>query len=312
MKLNLKVKISIILVIIVCVVVGVILGLKHKSRKDSRKSRVVSMERVDIKDTVPASATITPLNMVEVVPTINGRIDKIMVQEGDSVRVGQLLAKMSSTNRAALMDAAMSKGPEEIKEIEQMYPQTPISSPVSGAIVAVNVVEGQTISSVSAFVISDKLIVKAQVDETDIGKIKVGTPAEVRVDAFSDTVFTAKVKTIAYQSEVVNDINIYYIKLFLDASQDLSRLKSGMSANVDFILDERKHVKALPTWAVSGESETKVELMDIQGNPITVELGKSNGDYVEVVSDIDESTQFRVKDFSFEKRKRKSSFMSRP
>ncbi len=312
MKLNLKVKISIILVIIVCVVVGVILGLKHKSRKDSRKSRVVSMERVDIKDTVPASATITPLNMVEVVPTINGRIDKIMVQEGDSVRVGQLLAKMSSTNRAALMDAAMSKGPEEIKEIEQMYPQTPISSPVSGAIVAVNVVEGQTISSVSAFVISDKLIVKAQVDETDIGKIKVETPAEVRVDAFSDTVFTAKVKTIAYQSEVVNDINIYYIKLFLDASQDLSRLKSGMSADVDFILDERKHVKALPTWAVSGESETKVELMDIQGNPITVELGKSNGDYVEVVSDIDESTQFRVKDFSFEKRKRKSSFMSRP
>ena len=155
MKLNLKVKISIILVIIVCVVVGVILGLKHKSRKDSKKSRVVSMERVDIKDTVPASATITPLNMVEVVPTINGRIDKIMVQEGDSVRVGQLLAKMSSTNRAALMDAAMSKGPEEIKEIEQMYPQTPISSPVSGAIVAVNVVEGQTISSVSAFVNSD-------------------------------------------------------------------------------------------------------------------------------------------------------------
>ncbi len=312
MKLNLKAKISIVAVIAVCIVVGVILGVKHKSSKDSRKSRIVSMERVDIKDTVPASATITPLNMVEVVPTINGRIDKIMVQEGDSVRVGQLLAKMSSTNRAALMDAAVSKGPEEIKEIEQMYPQTPISSPVSGAIVAVNVVEGQTISSVSAFVISDKLIVKAQVDETDIGKIKVGTPAEVRVDAFSDTVFTAKVKTIAYQSEVVNDINIYYIKLFLDASQDLSRLKSGMSANVDFILDERKQVKALPTWAVSGESETKVELMDLQGKPITVELGKSNGDYVEVVSDIDETTQFRVKDFSFEKRKRKSSFMSRP
>ena len=66
MKLNLKVKISIILVIIVCVVVGVILGLKHKSRKDSRKSRVVSMERVDIKDTVPASAT--DANAIAIIP----------------------------------------------------------------------------------------------------------------------------------------------------------------------------------------------------------------------------------------------------
>ena len=307
-----KVQIIIASLIVICLVVVSGIILKHKSHKIDKGGKVVSFERVDIKDTVPASATITPLNMVEVVPTINGRIDKIMVQEGDSVKVGQLLAKMSSTNRAALMDAAVSKGEEEVKEIEQMYPQTPISSPVSGAVVAVNIVEGQTISSVAAFVISDRLIVKAQVDETDIGRIKVGTIAEVRVDAFSDVVFRAKVKTIAYQSEVVNDINIYYIKLFLDADQDLSRLKSGMSANVDFILDEKKGVLALPTWAVNGASETEVEVLDIAGKPLKLQLGKSNGDYVEVLTDIDESTQIKVKEFSFEKKKRKSSFMSRP
>ena len=301
---------SIITLLVVLLILVFIVSFR--SQKSSHQDRSVGFERVDLKDTIPASATITPLNMVEVVPTINGRIDKILVQEGDSVKAGQLLARMSSTNRAALIDAAMSKGENEVREIEEMYPPTPISSPVSGAVVAVNIVEGQTISSSAAFVILDKLIVKAQVDETDIGKIKLGTKAEVKVDAFLDQVFEAKVKTIAYQSELVNDINIYYVKLFLDTDQDLSKLKSGMSANVEFILEEKKGVLALPVWAVNGESQTQIEVLDINNQALKLELGKSNGDYVEVLTQVDPNTRIKVRDFSFEKRKKKSSFMSRP
>jgi macrolide-specific efflux system membrane fusion protein len=64
-----------------------------------------------IEETVEATGTIVPLNRVEIKPPIAGRIERLLADEGDSVREGQILAWMSSDDRAAILDAARAQGP---------------------------------------------------------------------------------------------------------------------------------------------------------------------------------------------------------
>jgi len=51
----------------------------------------------------------------EIKPQINGRMERVLVQEGQNVRTGQIMGWMSSTERAALIDAARSQGAGSVK-----------------------------------------------------------------------------------------------------------------------------------------------------------------------------------------------------
>ncbi len=80
------------------------------------------------------SGTIQPENKISVNAPIAGRIDRILLQEGDKVKRGQIISWMSSTDRAALLDSATSQGAAALKEMIDVYKPTPIISPMSGVI----------------------------------------------------------------------------------------------------------------------------------------------------------------------------------
>ena len=105
----------------------------------------VQVTRGDLKQIVQATGNVEPLNAVAILPPLTGRIDKILVLEGTYVKKGQVLAWMSSSDRAALLDMARSQGAAEIKYWESAYMATPIVSPSDGLIVSRNIVEGQTV-----------------------------------------------------------------------------------------------------------------------------------------------------------------------
>jgi macrolide-specific efflux system membrane fusion protein len=52
-----------------------------------------------------------PQNRLEIKPPIAGRAEEVLVNEGELVKAGQIIAWMSSTDRAALLDAARAQGP---------------------------------------------------------------------------------------------------------------------------------------------------------------------------------------------------------
>ena len=89
-------------------------------------------------------------------------------------------------------------------------------------------------------VLSDHLIVRAQVDETDIGKITPDMKAIITLDAYPDTKIKASVEHIYYESKTVNNVTIYEVDLIPEEVPAFFR--SGMNATVDFIEQEqRKH-----------------------------------------------------------------------
>src|SRR5262245_5012268 len=77
-----------------------------------------------ISETVEATGEVMPLNRVEIKPPIAGRIEKLLMDEGDRVRAGEILAWMSSTDRASIIDAARAKGPDEVKKWQDTYKPT--------------------------------------------------------------------------------------------------------------------------------------------------------------------------------------------
>src|SRR4051812_1144005 len=82
-------------------------GKKGGKRWDS--PQVVTAMQGSIQDTVDATGGVAPLNRVEIKPPISGRIERLLVDEGTRVKSGQTLAWMSSSDRAAILDAARAQ-----------------------------------------------------------------------------------------------------------------------------------------------------------------------------------------------------------
>jgi HlyD family secretion protein len=130
-----------------------------------------------------------------------------------------------------------------------------IYSPINGKIINRNVEEGQTVAaSLSAptlFTIAEdlsKMQILADVDESDIGQIKVGQEAKFTVQAFPDKQFTGKVVQIRLGSTVVSNVVNYVV--VVNADNNNGQLLPGMTATIDFYVQERNNVLMIPNSAL--------------------------------------------------------------
>ena len=243
----------------------------------------ISVEKGAFLVTVSSAGTVGPENKISIISPINGRIDRILVEEGDPVKKGQVLAWMSSTDRAALLDSAQAQGAKVLKEWADVYKATPILSPAGGVIISKSIVVGQTVSqTTSLFDLSDRLVVIADVDETDLGKIRIGQEARVSVDSFPGLVVATKVSRIAHQSKVKNSINTYEVLLLPERIPE--EFRAGLTASVQFIFEQKEEALLLPTYVAEGRENSTLELK-VKGeeSPRQVKVGLSNGRSVEVL-----------------------------
>jgi macrolide-specific efflux system membrane fusion protein len=255
---------------------------------DATAGRQVKVARGKIEEVVQAAGEVNPMNKVSIIPPVTGRIDQIVEDEGATVKRGQVLAWMSSSDRAAILDNARSEGPEVYKKWEDEYKSTPIVAPTDGLIIARNVVTGQTVDAdTDMYDLSDRLVVFASVDETDLAKIHMGQLALCTVEAYPDKVFPTHVTLIGHQAIRVNNVISYQVNL--DPVKVPGELRAGMTANVNFVVQEKKDVLWIPSYAVKGQSDgpATVKVLGPDGKSMVdraVVLGITDGVKVEVVS----------------------------
>ena len=97
---NKKMKIILlVLVIAIGAVVGVVMIKGKGSSKEVTKE--INPTIGSIETFISTTGTVLPQNRLEVKPPVNGRIESILVQEGEKVKTGQILASMSSTDNCA-------------------------------------------------------------------------------------------------------------------------------------------------------------------------------------------------------------------
>jgi len=276
--------------------ISIIIGLtfiiwKWKSRSVDVFEKKAIIEKGEVAVKILSTGTIQPQNRLEIKPPVAGRIERIFVVEGQKVQKGKTLAIMSSTERAALIDEARAHGTEELSKWENLYKPTPILAPISGSIILRNVEPGQTFTINDAvLVMSDRLTVKAQVDETDLAQIHLKQEAEVFLDAYPDQKISAKVEQIAYEAKTVNNVTTYLIDILPESIPEFMR--SGMTANVVFHGPTKKNILIIPNEFIKYDNGKPFALLQTseggKSERRDVKLGLSDGKISEVISGLNE------------------------
>ena len=253
---------------------------------------VTRAERGVLSGLISASGELLGVQKVNVSPRKQGLLEQLLVDEGDVVQKGQLLAVMDPGDledrlqeRQALLrqaeanyrsrrddyerrgqlyrtgvisaddfsevqnqmlatQAAVVAARERIEQLNEEQSEQNIRAPFAGTITAryaepgafvtptttASATAGATSSSIVE--LSSGLEVAARVPESDIGRIDVGQPASIRVDAFPDERFDARVSEIAPRAVKQDNVTSFEVKLeLIDAPQ---KLLIGMTADIGF------------------------------------------------------------------------------
>ncbi|MBT3260829.1 HlyD family efflux transporter periplasmic adaptor subunit [bacterium] len=283
--------------ILVILVASVFWFKGTRNQQEVNEYQEIKIERQDFKKFVETIGIVAPQNRVRVMPPISGRLDVVLVEEGDMVREGQPLAWMSSTERAALLDTAKTQGKEKVRYWSNVYKATPLLAPVKGKVIVRNADPGQTVNTSSEIlVLADKLIVKAQVDETDIGKVELTQKAKIALDAYPEIEIEGKVTQISYEAIVINNVTVYEVSIMPERVPEVFR--SGMNANVEIMVENKKNVLVIPRKALQFDNEVTFVYIQkgVDLHKQSVKLGLANDDKVEILEGITDKDTVMIVD----------------
>ena len=283
-------KLAIIAVVVAAAVGGGVWKYKTAGSKSGREARGRSVEAVlgPIEQSIDATGSVSPENRVEIKPPVGGRVEKLLVDEGDKVRNGQVVAWISSTDRNAILDAARAQGPEAVKKWEDAYKPTAVFASLPGEVILRNVVVGQAVDGGTVlFAVADTLIVNAQVDESDIGKISLGQKVRIRLDSYPDQPVNGKVFDMLFEGKYVSNVITYGVKVRPDTVPPFFR--SQMTANVSFLIKRKEEALLVPVAAVKdapgGKRVVSIPAAEKGAKPETreVKTGIETDDQIEIV-----------------------------
>jgi HlyD family secretion protein len=136
--------------------------------------------------------------------------------------------------------------------------QARVTSPMAGVVIKKGIDLGQTVTSgVSSFsegtvlfTVADlkSMIIRVNLNEVDISKVRVGQPVRVTLDSYPQKTFGGKVRFVAPAAKLQDKIKVFEVEVALDALEDSFR--TGMSANVEILGERRAATLSIPLEAL--------------------------------------------------------------
>ncbi|MDE0084976.1 MAG: HlyD family efflux transporter periplasmic adaptor subunit, partial [Candidatus Poribacteria bacterium] len=181
-------------------------------------------------------------------------------QTEDTTEEEKALTKHAKVSAQANLLQAESR----LKSQQERYEWTTVKAPMSGTITRISVEEGEIITSGrSAFSrgeaimrIADlsQMIVRTQINQVEIGRIKEGQRVEIRVDSFRKKIFNGRVSEISPSStprgQGGGGVITFEVDIEVDIPDQEFQLLPGMSADVDIIVFEKPDILQIPIAAV--------------------------------------------------------------
>ncbi len=152
-------------------------------------------------------------------------------------------------------EAQVTQARASLNQNQVSLQHTVITAPISGIVIARNVDVGQTVAASfnapTLFLLAadlTKMKVSANIDESDVGKIRPGQKVVFRVDAYPADDFTGTVSQVRLQPVVTQNVVTY--ATVIDVPNPRLRLKPGMTANVTIEIARRNGVVRIPNTAL--------------------------------------------------------------
>jgi HlyD family secretion protein len=155
------------------------------------------------------------------------------------------------TAEANVMSAEAS-----LERIERSRSFSEIRAPISGVVIDRNVEKGQTVATSfntpRLFIIAEDLSlmeILANVDESDIGQIQEGQEVRFTVAAYPERNFSGSVTEVRLMPKVVQNVVNYTV--VVETENQRRALLPGMTATLDFVVEEVENVVSVPASALS-------------------------------------------------------------
>jgi membrane fusion protein (multidrug efflux system) len=264
-----------------------------------------------------------------VVAKVGGEVKRILVEEGQNVRAGQLLAvldgdqlRLEVAQSAANMkklerdyqrnsdlhakgliaesavdnvksDLDALKAAYEIAQLQLSY--TEIRAPISGVVAERNIKVGNTIqANTVVFKVTDlkPLLAYVHAPERELRLLSPGQPAQISVDALPGRQFEGR---IARVSPVVDPATATF-KITVEVNDPTSQLKPGMFARVGVVYERRANALQIPRTAIvdnDGQATVFVVNKD-KAEQRDIKTGLANAGFIEVTDGLKAGEQIVV------------------
>ena len=196
------------------------------------------------------------------------------------VKVAELASQFESTKHSLtaaklnlkVLEHNLEAADARIDQAKEALGYTTIVSPIDGTVTRLNAEVGEmvmtgTMNNAGTVIMEvgdlSEMLVVAQVDEADVGKLAVGQKARVHIQAWPDKVFDGEVRTVALSHKFSNQGTKYYETevLLVDPNEQVF---TGMTADVDIAVAQHDDVVIVPSQSVLGRKvdELPVEIRD--------------------------------------------------
>lgn len=278
---------------LVLVLAGAGAWKKYKGQDGGAGPGSVTVERGDIEVHFMDSGELTPKTFVDVASKVSGRVIELFVDEGARVKKGDKLAVIQPGRTEA-----------------EAYVPTTLTSPIDGVVMryqdrsssnaqegrlsklgeyVTGLMESQTPTYLLTVADLSRLVVKMKISEMDILKLREGMEVKVTVDALPGQEFPSRVTLVSPQAEKDSN-NLKSFKVEVTLSRIDARLKPGMTARVDGLLDSRKKVLKMSLSGVFEEAGKEFAYMHGAEKPVksALKLGLRSEMEVEILEGLKE------------------------
>lgn len=242
----------------------------------------------------------------------SGKVETLTVQEGDRVTKSQRLGSFELPDLQNQIDnasvsvrsaeLALSDAEESLRIARDVLDDYTITSPINGTVIEKNYKAGDNIDSTAGggymAVIYDlsRMTFDMNVSELDVSKLAVGQSVTFTSDALEGQTFTGHVDKININGTTISGSTNYPVTVVVDSGEGLY---PGMNVSATILVEEEGEALAVPVEAVQRGNVVMVapaaalgkdgELADVTKlEERTVTLGRSNSEYIEVLSGISE------------------------
>ncbi len=182
---------------------------------------------------------------------------------------------------------------------------TVVRSTINGMVLDVPVKEGNSViernnfnegSTIAAIADMNDLIFQGNVDESEVGKVKLGMPVVLTVGAIENAKWDAELEYIAPKGVEQNGAIQFEIRAAVKLKEG-QQLRSGYSANADIVLERKDSVLTVPESIVTFNTKGDSAFVEVKnGKEWTkthIKTGLSDGINLEVLGGIDASTELK-------------------
>ncbi|WP_038071146.1 efflux RND transporter periplasmic adaptor subunit [Thermus scotoductus] len=191
-------------------------------------------------------------------------------------------------------EAALSQARLALAEAQANLEKTRVRAPFAGVVLSVSANPGAQVGPGTPLLTLGNLSAYALVleeDETEIAKVRVGQRVDVTLEGLPGETFQGRVEAISPQGQVVNNIPVFKVTVRLPYDP---RLRPGMSADGEIVVEEARNLLVIPKRAVErvrGRAYVNVLLPDGSTDTVRVVLGPEDARMVAVLEGLKEGDQ---------------------